>query len=169
MRDECQEENRPQYDLIRLLADSHNNICAVGDEDQSMYSWRGADIRNILEVEKDVPEAKIIRLEQNYRSTQNILQAASSVVANNIRRKGKNLWTSRQGGTKIGYYEAPDGENEALFAADHIAKYLREAAHRGETPRAAVLYRTNSQSRLFEEPMRRYGLNYKVVGGYSFY
>ena len=146
--DEYQDTNRPQYELMRMLAGERHNVCAVGDEDQSIYSWRGADIRNILEFEKDFPEAKIIRLEQNYRSTQNILQAASSVVANNIRRKGKNLWTSRQGGTKIGYYEAPDGENEALFAADHVAKYLREAAQRGETPRAAVLYRTNSQSRL---------------------
>ncbi|MGB0009091.1 MAG: UvrD-helicase domain-containing protein [Candidatus Sulfotelmatobacter sp.] len=169
MIDEYQDTNRPQYELMRLLAGERHNVCAVGDEDQSIYSWRGADIRNILEFEKDFPEAKIIRLEQNYRSTQNILQAASSVVANNIRRKGKNLWTSRQGGAKLGYYEAPDGENEALFAADHVAKYLREAAQRGETPRAAVLYRTNSQSRLFEEAMRRYGLKYKVVGGFSFY
>ena len=171
--DEYQDTNRPQYELMRMLAGTRHNVCAVGDEDQSIYSWRGADIRNILEFEKDFPEAKIIRLEQNYRSTQNILEAASSVVANNIRRKGKNLWTSRQGGTKIGYYEAPDGENEALFAADHIAKYLREAGRaetsRGETPRAAVLYRTNSQSRLFEEAMRRYGLKYHVVGGFSFY
>jgi DNA helicase II / ATP-dependent DNA helicase PcrA len=171
--DEYQDTNRPQYELMRMLAGERHNVCAVGDEDQSIYSWRGADIRNILEFEKDFPEAKIIRLEQNYRSTQNILQAASTVVANNIRRKGKNLWTSRQGGTKIGYYEAPDGENEALFAADHIAKYLREAGRAetsgGETPRAAVLYRTNSQSRLFEEAMRRYGLKYKVVGGFSFY
>jgi len=167
--DEYQDTNRPQYELMRMLAGAGHNVCAVGDEDQSIYSWRGADIRNILEFEQDFPEAKIIRLEQNYRSTQNILQAASSVVANNLRRKGKNLWTSRQGGTKIGYYEAPDGENEALFAADHIAKYLREAAQRGATPRAAVLYRTNSQSRLFEEAMRRYGLKYKVVGGFSFY
>ena len=126
--DEYQDTNRPQYELMRMLAGERHNVCAVGDEDQSIYSWRGADIRNILEFEKDFPEAKIIRLEQNYRSTQNILQAASSVVANNIRRKGKNLWTSRQGGAKIGYYEAPDGENEALFAADHVAKYLREAA-----------------------------------------
>jgi DNA helicase-2/ATP-dependent DNA helicase PcrA len=171
--DEYQDTNRPQYELMRMLAGTRHNVCAVGDEDQSIYSWRGADIRNILEFEKDFPEAKIIRLEQNYRSTQNILEAASSVVANNIRRKGKNLWTSRQGGTKIGYYEGPDGENEALFAADHIAKYLREAGRAensgGETPRAAVLYRTNSQSRLFEEAMRRYGLKYKVVGGFSFY
>jgi DNA helicase-2/ATP-dependent DNA helicase PcrA len=167
--DEYQDTNRPQYELMRMLAGDRHNVCAVGDEDQSIYSWRGADIRNILEFEQDFPEAKIIRLEQNYRSTQNILQAASAVVANNLRRKGKNLWTSRQGGTKIGYYEAPDGENEALFAADHVAKYLREATERGETPRAAVLYRTNSQSRLFEEGMRRYGLKYKVVGGFSFY
>jgi DNA helicase-2/ATP-dependent DNA helicase PcrA len=171
--DEYQDTNRPQYELMRMLAGERHNVCAVGDEDQSIYSWRGADIRNILEFEKDFPEAKIIRLEQNYRSTQNILQAASAVVANNIRRKGKNLWTSRQGGTKIGYYEAPDGENEALFAADHVAKYLREAGRAensgGEAPRAAVLYRTNSQSRLFEEAMRRYGLKYKVLGGFSFY
>ncbi|HEV3416749.1 MAG TPA: UvrD-helicase domain-containing protein, partial [Pirellulales bacterium] len=167
--DEYQDTNRPQYELMRMLAGDRHNVCAVGDEDQSIYSWRGADIRNILEFEQDFPEAKIIRLEQNYRSTQNILQAASAVVANNVRRKGKNLWTARQGGTKIGYYEAPDGENEALFAADWIAKYLREAAEHGETPRAAVLYRTNSQSRLFEEAMRRYGLKYHVVGGFSFY
>jgi DNA helicase-2/ATP-dependent DNA helicase PcrA len=169
MIDEYQDTNRPQYQLMLLLAGSHHNICAVGDEDQSIYSWRGADIRNILEFEKDFPEAKIIRLEQNYRSTQNILQAASAVVANNLKRKGKNLWTSRQGGTKIGYYEAPDGENEALFAADYIAKYLREAVDQGENARAAVLYRTNSQSRLFEEAMRRYQLKYHVVGGFSFY
>src|SRR5579871_5124492 len=154
---------------MRMLAGTRHNVCAVGDEDQSIYSWRGADIRNILEFEQDFPEAKIIRLEQNYRSTQNILEAASAVVTNNVRRKGKNLWTSRQGGTKIGYYEAPDGENEALFAADSIARFLREASERGETPRAAVLYRTNSQSRLFEEAMRRYGLKYHVVGGFSFY
>jgi ATP-dependent DNA helicase UvrD/PcrA len=167
--DEYQDTNRPQYELMRLLAGAGHNVCAVGDEDQSIYSWRGADIRNILEFERDFPEAKIVRLEQNYRSTQNILEAASVVVANNVRRKGKNLWTSRQGGAKIGYYEAPDGENEALFAADTINKYIRTAAENGETPRAAVLYRTNSQSRLFEEAMRRYQLKYHVVGGFSFY
>jgi DNA helicase II / ATP-dependent DNA helicase PcrA len=167
--DEYQDTNRPQYELMRLLAASRHNVCAVGDEDQSIYSWRGADIRNILEFENDFPEAKIIRLEQNYRSTQNILQAASAVVANNLKRKGKNLWTSRQGGTKIGYYEAPDGENEALFVADSVANHLREAVDHGEDTRVAVLYRTNSQSRLFEEAMRRYQLKYHVVGGFSFY
>ena len=167
--DEYQDTNRPQYELMRLLAGTRHNVCAVGDEDQSIYSWRGADIRNILEFEQDFPEAKIIRLEQNYRSTQNILQAASAVVANNVKRKGKSLWTSRQGGSQIGYYEAPDGENEALFVADYIAKYLRETADQDEVPRATVLYRTNSQSRLFEEAMRRYQLKYHVVGGFSFY
>ncbi len=167
--DEYQDTNRPQYELMRLLAGDGHNVCAVGDEDQSIYSWRGADIRNILEFEADFPEAKIVRLEENYRSTQNILEAASAVVRNNVRRKGKNLWTSRQGGGKIGYYEAPDGENEALFAADTINRYVRQAGENGETARAAVLYRTNSQSRLFEEAMRRYGLKYHVVGGFSFY
>jgi DNA helicase-2/ATP-dependent DNA helicase PcrA len=167
--DEYQDTNRPQYELMRLLAGDGHNVCAVGDEDQSIYSWRGADIRNILEFERDFPEAKIVRLEENYRSTQNILEAASVVVANNVRRKGKNLWTSRQGGAKIGYYEAPDGENEALFAADTINRYVRAAGENGETARAAVLYRTNSQSRLFEEAMRRYQLKYHVVGGFSFY
>ncbi|MBZ5567653.1 MAG: UvrD-helicase domain-containing protein [Acidobacteriia bacterium] len=170
--DEYQDTNRPQYELMRLLAGERHNVCAVGDEDQSIYSWRGADIRNILEFEKDFPDAKIIRLEQNYRSTQNILSAASAVVANNVKRKGKNLWTSRQGGNRIGCYEAPDGENEALFAADLFSKYLRQAAQDGmdeARARAAVLYRTNAQSRLFEEAMRRYQLPYHVVGGFSFY
>ncbi|MDP9267769.1 MAG: UvrD-helicase domain-containing protein [Acidobacteriota bacterium] len=168
--DEYQDTNRPQYELMRLLAGKHHNVAVVGDEDQSIYSWRGADIRNILEFEKDFPEAKVIRLEQNYRSTQPILEAASAVVANNVKRKGKKLWTARQGGPKLGYYEAPDGENEALFAADYIARYFREAGGQGEeTPRAAVLYRTNFQSRLFEEALRRYQLKYHVVGGFSFY
>ena len=168
--DEYQDTNRPQYELMRMLAGTKHDVCAVGDEDQSIYSWRGADIRNILEFEKDFPEARIVRLEQNYRSTQNILQAASTVVSHNVRRKGKNLWTSRSGGAQLGYYEAPDGENEALFAADYIAKYLAQAhSENGETPRAAVLYRTNSQSRLFEEAMRRYQMKYHVVGGFSFY
>ena len=142
----------------------------MGDEDQSIYSWRGADIRNILEFEQDFPEAQIVRLEQNYRSTQNILAGGLGGGGKNVKRKGKNLWTERQGGAQIGYYEAPDGENEALFAADFISKYLRQGqSEHGETPRAAVLYRTNSQSRLVEEAMRRYQINYHVVGGFSFY
>ena len=168
--DEYQDTNRPQYELMKVLAGEHHNICAVGDEDQSIYSWRGADIRNILEFERDFPEAKIVRLEQNYRSTQPILQGASAVVANNVKRKGKNLWTDREGGSKIGYYEAPDGENEALFVADYVNRYLDNQRREGKPDaRVAVLYRTNSQSRLFEEGMRRYALQYHVVGGFSFY
>jgi DNA helicase II / ATP-dependent DNA helicase PcrA len=167
--DEYQDTNRPQYELMKLLAGTEHNVCVVGDEDQSIYSWRGADIRNILEFERDFPEAKTIRLEQNYRSTQVILEGASAVVARNLQRKGKNLWTSREGGAKIGYYEAPDGENEALFIADYIQKYMRRAGEEQDHPRAAVLYRTNSQSRLVEEALRRYGIAYTMVGGFSFY
>ncbi len=178
--DEYQDTNRPQYELLRLLAGVHHNVCAVGDEDQSIYSWRGADIRNILEFERDFAGARIVRLEQNYRSTQNILEAASSVVGHNQKRIGKRLWTSRQGGGKLGYYEAPDGENEALFVADTIQNYFQTGHGRGQRRagaepldkdklRAAVLYRTNFQSRLFEEALRRYQLPYHVVGGFSFY
>jgi DNA helicase-2/ATP-dependent DNA helicase PcrA len=167
--DEYQDTNRPQYELMKLLAGESKNICAVGDEDQSIYSWRGADIRNILDFEKDFPNAKIVRLEQNYRSTQVILEGAGAVVANNLRRKGKKLWTEKQGGSLIGYYEAPDGENEALFIADRIQKYLREASSSNEEAHCAVLYRTNSQSRLIEEALRRYNVRYTMVGGFSFY
>ena len=171
--DEYQDTNRPQYELMKLLAGEHKNVCAVGDEDQSIYSWRGADIRNILEFEQDFPNAHIIRLEQNYRSTQVILEAAGAVVANNLRRKGKKLWTDRQGGSLIGYYEAPDGENEALFIADRIQTFLRQADSSETQDRGAahcaVLYRTNSQSRLVEEALRRYNISYSMVGGFSFY
>ncbi|MFC5861186.1 ATP-dependent helicase [Acidicapsa dinghuensis] len=169
--DEYQDTNRPQYELMKLLTGERHNVCAVGDEDQSIYSWRGADIRNILEFEKDFANAKIVRLEQNYRSTQVILEAAGAVVANNAQRKGKTLWTERDGGSMVGYYEAPDGENEALFIADRINKFLRETANSGdrEEGKCAVLYRTNSQSRLVEEALRRYGIKYTMVGGFSFY
>ncbi len=167
--DEYQDTNRPQYELMKALAGEAKNVCAVGDEDQSIYSWRGADIRNILEFEKDFPNARIVRLEQNYRSTQNILEAAGAVVSNNLKRKGKKLWTDRQGGSLIGYYEAPDGENEALFIADRIQKFLREAGAEGDEAHCAVLYRTNSQSRLVEEALRRYNIRYTMVGGFSFY
>jgi DNA helicase-2/ATP-dependent DNA helicase PcrA len=166
--DEYQDTNRPQYELMKLLG-RHGNVCVVGDEDQSIYSWRGADIRNILEFEKDFPNVQTIRLEQNYRSTQVILEGASAVVAQNTQRKGKNLWTAREGGSLIGYYEAADGENEALFIADRINKYLKEAGESEDLPRCAVLYRTNSQSRLVEEALRRYQIQYHMVGGFSFY
>jgi len=167
--DEYQDTNRPQYELMKLLGGAHGNVCVVGDEDQSIYSWRGADIKNILDFEKDFDDTKIIRLEQNYRSTQTILEAAGAVVRNNTQRKGKELFTTREGGSMLGYYEAPDGENEALFIADRVQKYIREAGQSGDTPKCAVLYRTNSQSRLVEEALRRYAIQYHMVGGFSFY
>ena len=163
--DEYQDTNRCQYELMRLLTESHRNVCVVGDEDQSIYSWRGADIRNILDFERDYPKAKTIRLEQNYRSTKNILAAAGAVVENNVARKGKKLWTDSVEGDMIGLYAGIDAENEALFIADTIEKYLN--GHPAE--HAAVLYRTNSQSRQIEEALRRYGRKYNVVGGFSFY
>jgi DNA helicase-2/ATP-dependent DNA helicase PcrA len=169
--DEYQDTNRPQYELMKLLAGPARNVCVVGDEDQSIYSWRGADIKNILEFEKDFPNVRTIRLEQNYRSTQIILEGASAVVANNTQRKGKTLFTTREGGSMIGFYEAPDGENEALFIADRIQQYLRAAdsSPTENAPRCAVLYRTNAQSRLVEEALRRYQIQYHMVGGFSFY
>jgi DNA helicase-2/ATP-dependent DNA helicase PcrA len=165
MIDEYQDTNRSQYELMRLLTEARHNVCVVGDEDQSIYGWRGADIRNILDFERDYSDAVVIRLEQNYRSTKNILEAASAVVANNKERKGKWLWTDSTAGAKVGYYEAPDGENEALFIADTIERLLAK----NPAERVAVLYRTNFQSRPIEEALRRYGRKYLVVGGFSFY
>ncbi len=165
MVDEYQDTNRTQYDLMKLLSEERSNLVVVGDEDQSIYGWRGADIRNILDFERDYPACKVIRLEQNYRSTKTILDAASNVVANNKERKGKWLWTDSGDGEKVGLYEAMDGENEALWIADTIEKRLSI----NPAERVAVLYRTNSQSRQIEEALRRYGRKYLVVGGFSFY
>jgi ATP-dependent DNA helicase UvrD/PcrA len=165
MIDEYQDTNRSQYELMRLLTEGHKNVCVVGDEDQSIYGWRGADIRNILDFERDYPDATVIRLEQNYRSTKNILEAASAVVANNTERKGKWLWTEAGAGERIGRFEAFDGEQEALFIADTIERLLTA----NPQDRVAVLYRTNFQSRQIEEALRRYGRDYVVLGGFSFY
>jgi DNA helicase-2/ATP-dependent DNA helicase PcrA len=165
MIDEYQDTNRTQYRLVRLLAEPRRNLCVVGDEDQSIYGWRGADLRNILDFERDYPGARLIRLEQNYRSTRNILDAAGQVVARNQQRKGKNLWTTSDAGPSLVFYEGEDAENEALFIADYITKYLRA----NPTARVAVLYRTNFQSRPIEEALRRYGRKYLLVGGLSFY
>jgi DNA helicase II / ATP-dependent DNA helicase PcrA len=165
MIDEYQDTNRSQYELMRLLSETHGNVCVVGDEDQSIYSWRGADIRNILDFEKDFPDACVIRLEQNYRSTKNILSAAGAVVANNKARKGKKLWTEAEAGETLGVYAGFDAENEALFIADTIERYL--ASHPQD--HVAILYRTNFQSRQIEEALRRYGRKYNIVGGFSFY
>ncbi|HEY6392395.1 MAG TPA: UvrD-helicase domain-containing protein [Bryobacteraceae bacterium] len=165
MIDEYQDTNHTQYELMRLLTEARKNIAVVGDEDQSIYGWRGADIRNILDFERDYPNAAVIRLEQNYRSTKNILDAASAVVANNQERKGKWLWTEAGEGARIGMYKAFDGEQEALFIAGNIERLLS----RSPQLRVAVLYRTNFQSRQIEEALRRYGRKYVVVGGFSFY
>jgi DNA helicase-2/ATP-dependent DNA helicase PcrA len=163
--DEYQDTNSLQFSLISLLTEKQQNISVVGDEDQSIYKWRGADITNILNFEKHFPNTKTIRLEQNYRSTQTILDVAGSVVKHNIERKGKNLWTSNPRGDRVRYYQAFDAESEARFVAGKILEHRRDEYDL----RAAVLYRTNSQSRVFEEAMRRSGLPYNIVGGFSFY
>src|SRR5690349_12503731 len=163
--DEYQDTNSLQFNLISLLTEKQQNICVVGDEDQSIYKWRGADISNILNFEKHFPNTKTIRLEQNYRSTQTILDVAGAVVKNNLQRKGKNLWTSNPRGGRVGYYQALDAEAEARWVAGKILEHRRNEADL----RAAVLYRTNSQSRVFEEAMRRATLAYNIIGGFSFY
>src|SRR5215218_985761 len=163
--DEYQDTNSLQFALISLLTQKSQNICVVGDEDQSIYKWRGADISNILNFEKHFPKTKTIRLEQNYRSTQTILDVAGAVVKNNLERKGKNLWTSNPRGGRVGYYQAFDAEAEARWVAHKIVEHRREEFD----IRGAVLYRTNSQSRVFEEAMRRAGLPYNIIGGFSFY
>ena len=150
---------------MRLLTQVHQNVCVVGDEDQSIYSWRGADIRNILDFEKDFPNAAVIRLEQKYRSTKNILDAAGAVILNNTQRKGKWLWTPSGAGARVTVYKAADGENEALFIAGAVDRLLSD----DPSLRVGVLYRTNSQSRQIEEALRRYRRPYHVVGGFSFY
>jgi DNA helicase-2/ATP-dependent DNA helicase PcrA len=163
--DEYQDTNSLQFALIGFLTEKQQNICVVGDEDQSIYKWRGADISNILNFENHFPNTKTIRLEQNYRSTQTILDVAGAVVKNNTARKGKNLWTSNPRGDKVRYYQALDAEAEARWVANKIVEHRREEFD----TRAAVLYRTNSQSRVFEEAMRRAGLAYNIIGGFSFY
>jgi len=163
--DEYQDTNSLQFGLIQLLTQKQQNICVVGDEDQSIYKWRGADISNILNFEKQFPNTKTIRLEQNYRSTQTILDVAGAVVKHNIERKGKTLWTSNPKGEHVRYFQAFDAEAEARFVAGKIIEHRKEQFD----TRAAILYRTNSQSRVFEESMRRNGLAYNIVGGFSFY
>src|SRR5438067_3113894 len=163
--DEYQDTNSLQFALIRFLTEQQQNICVVGDESQSIYRWRGADITNILNFEEQYPNAQTIKLEQNYRSTQTILDSADAVIKHNTERKDKTLWTANPAGERIRYYQALDADTEARFVAAKIE------AHRRREPdiRAAVLYRTNAQSRLFEEAMRRAGLAYNIVGGFSFY
>ena len=161
--DEYQDTNEVQYRLLRLLTEPHGNLCVVGDDDQSIYSWRGARLKNILDFEADYASAKVIRLEENYRSTQNILAAANGVISHNRERKGKDLWTRNQAGELVTVYVAEDEYAEARFIIDKIREHGRDLAD------YAVFYRTNAQSRVLEETMSRQGVPYVIVGGFRFY
>jgi len=165
--DEYQDTNRVQYELINLLAAEHGNLCVVGDPDQSIYAWRGADVRNILDFERDYPNAEVVALERNYRSTQPILDGASAVVANNVGRLRKDLFTDREGGEKIQLYHAEDDRDEAAYVVRAILSRVREQG--GAFGDCAIFYRTNAQSRLFEEELLKYDVPYVVVGGVRFY
>lgn len=165
--DEYQDTNHAQYLLTKFLAAKHRNICVVGDADQSIYGWRGADIQNILDFEKDYPDAKVIKLEQNYRSTQIILDAANAVIENNTGRKPKNLWTENKSGADIIYFQAVDERDEARFVIEQLQNLQRtENKKLGDM---AILYRTNTQSRIFEEMLIKSGISYNIVGGLKFY
>ena len=164
--DEYQDTNHAQYQLVKLLASRFKNICVVGDADQSIYGWRGADMQNILDFEKDYPEAKVVLLEENYRSTKTILQAANEIIRNNRNRRPKNLWTQNEDGEEIVYYRANDEQDEALFVARTIDQLSREGYSHKDF---AVLYRTNAQSRTVEEALLKSNIPYTMVGGTKFY
>ncbi len=163
--DEYQDTNRVQYELLRLLTGPKHNLCVVGDEDQSIYRWRGADVSILLSFSRDFPDAKVIKLERNYRSTQQILNAAGAVVANNPERLGKTLSAVNGAGANLRYFEARDAQAEAEFVAGELQRILDDDS----SQTCAVEYRTNFQSRAFEEAFRRRGVRYKLVGGFSFY
>ncbi|PCR99495.1 DNA helicase PcrA [Lactococcus fujiensis] len=165
--DEYQDTNHAQYQLVKLLASRFKNICVVGDADQSIYGWRGADMQNILDFEKDYPDAKVVLLEENYRSTKTILQAANNVIKNNVNRRPKDLWTQNNEGDHIIYYRANDERDEALFAAQKIVEQVRGEGKKYSD--FAVLYRTNAQSRNIEEAFLKSNIPYGMVGGTKFY
>ena len=167
MVDEYQDTNGAQFQLIHLLARKYHNLCVVGDDDQSIYKFRGANIENILNFEKAFADTKVIKLEQNYRSTQNILNAANEVIRNNTGRKAKTLWTENEEGTPILFHQFQTSFEEAEFVVGDIASKVREGE--GEYSDCAVLYRTNAQSRVFEEKLVFAGIPYKLVGGVNFY
>jgi DNA helicase II / ATP-dependent DNA helicase PcrA len=165
--DEFQDTNAVQYGLVRLLCQSHSNICVVGDDDQSIYSWRGANIENFLKFENDFPGTTVIKLEENYRSTQNILNAAGSVVKENMSRKDKTLWTQNEAGSPVYCYRATDEIDEAEFVCEKIQELNRDEGFSFND--MAILYRTNAQSRVLEDVLRRQGFPYQVIGGLRFY
>jgi DNA helicase-2/ATP-dependent DNA helicase PcrA len=164
--DEYQDTNHAQYALVKLLAAAHRNVFVVGDADQSVYAFRGADMRNILDFEKDYDDARVVLLEQNYRSTQTILDTANAVIANNVSRKPKRLWTDEGAGEEVVTFEASDEHEEAAFVAEQIRELEAEGIAHSDV---AVFYRTNAQSRVIEEVFVRYGLPYQVVGGLKYY
>ncbi|MCL2377436.1 MAG: UvrD-helicase domain-containing protein, partial [Defluviitaleaceae bacterium] len=166
MVDEYQDTNTAQYQLVRMLASGHGNICVVGDDDQSIYGWRGANIRNILDFEKDFYGAAVIKLEQNYRSSGKILQAANGVIENNEGRKGKNLWTQAEPGENLSFFKAESDYHEADYIVDKIAQGVADGAKHKDF---AVLYRMNSLSRLIEEKLVERNLRYRIFGGIRFY
>ncbi|MHB8126509.1 MAG: DNA helicase PcrA [Desulfitobacteriaceae bacterium] len=165
--DEYQDTNHAQYSLVKLLASRYRNLCVVGDDDQSVYGWRGADVQNILDFERDYPEAKVLKLEQNYRSTQTILEAANSVICNNSERKEKSLWTENPKGQSLIFYVADDEQDESRYVAERIQR-LRNLEGRPLND-FAVLYRTNAQSRVLEERLMKEGIPYRIISGYKFY
>ncbi len=167
MVDEYQDTNTAQFEFVRLLASKYRNLCVVGDDDQSIYKFRGANIRNILDFEDTYPDAAVIKLEQNYRSVGNILTAANAVISNNKGRKGKRLWTSREDGSSIHFHQFDTAMDEAVFVAEDIRNKSRDG--RAEYGECAVLYRTNAQARMLEERMVLLGIPYTVVGGQNFY
>lgn len=165
--DEYQDTNHAQYILVKLLAAKHQNVCVVGDEDQSIYSFRGADIRNILDFERDYPHATVIKLEENYRSTQSILEAANQVISHNLSRKSKRLWTRNSRGSPVRLFAAPDEQTEAGFVAAEIERRIREEGRGFQD--FTILYRTHAQSRVFEEVFIRRAIPYRIVAGLRFY
>ena len=165
--DEYQDTNFAQYDLVKKLAEKYQNLCVVGDSDQSIYRWRGADIKNILSFEKDYPNASVVFLEQNYRSTESILNAANAVIKNNRDTKKKKLWTEQSGGSLLKYYNAQTERHESLYVADEIEKYVEQAKFNYRD--IAILYRTNAQSRVIEETFVKANIPYQMVGGTKFY
>lgn len=167
MIDEYQDTNKCQYEFVRLLAKENRNLCVVGDDDQCIYEWRGADIRNILDFEKDYPDAKVIKLEENYRSMENILNAANTVISNNSERKNKILRTSNEKGEKLKVYRAYSDMDEAQFISSEIKRMMKEEEKTYKD--FAILYRTNAQSRIFEDIFMRADIPYRIIGGLKFY
>src|SRR4029077_15633061 len=165
--DEYQDTNRAQYHLVNMLAAKHRNLCVVGDADQGVYSWRGATIQNLLDFEHDYPDATVLVMDQNYRSTQAILEVANSLIEHNVQRKPKSLWTESEQGDLVVRFRADNEHDEAWFVANEVERLVMEEGFRYSD--VAVFYRTNAQSRVIEEVMLKAGIDYRIVGSVRFY